>query len=225
VDENGVLNRERGFFMGGTKPFPISYRAVRPKAAECENLLVLSCLSASHAAYGSVRMEPVFMMLGHAAGAAASIAVDQGLTVQNVPYPALRQRLLDENQILERKMSPPNAKVPKEKPADSTPPDAQLAADMKVLVDKKVVDSADYWLAHARKGASCDGDKVAELFVKMAGTFKPVSDLNEAIPLCMEKRLFTSRDYWAPRAVPGGKCSGDLVAGIIKRYVVATAPK
>lgn len=228
VDENGVLNRERGFFMGGTKPFPISYRALRPKAAECENLLVLSCLSASHAAYGSVRMEPVFMMLGHAAGAAAAIAVDQGLTVQNVPYPALRQRLLDEKQILERKTSSPDANAPKEKPADSTPSDVQLAADLKVLVEKRVVDSADYWLAHARKGASCDGDKVADLFMKMSAAFKSagsVGDVNGAIALLTEKRLFNSREYWTPRAVPGGKCSGDLVAGIIRRFVAKLEAK
>jgi hypothetical protein len=62
IDENRVLHRERGFFVG-TKPFPVSYRAIRPKASECTNLLVPGCLSASHAAYGSIRMEPVFMML------------------------------------------------------------------------------------------------------------------------------------------------------------------
>ncbi|HEV7402808.1 MAG TPA: FAD-dependent oxidoreductase [Chthoniobacteraceae bacterium] len=106
VDEQGVLNRERGFFTGGNKPFPISYQALRPRAGECENLLVLSCLSASHAAYGSVRMEPVFMMLGHAAGAAASLAVEHHTTVQSVPYPLLRERLLAEKQILELKRPP-----------------------------------------------------------------------------------------------------------------------
>jgi hypothetical protein len=161
------------------------------------------------------------MMLGHAAGAAASIAVDQKVTVQNVPYPALRQRLLDEKQVLERKPAVAEANAPKEKRADSTPPAVQLAADMKVLVEKKVVDSADYWLAHARKGSSCDGEKVAELFVKMAKAFengRGIDHASEAIPLLMEKRLFSSRDYWIPRAAPGGKCSGDLVAGIIKRF-------
>ncbi len=101
VDEAGVLNRERGFFTG-IKPFPISYRALRPRPGECDNLLVVSCLSASHAAYGSVRMEPVFMMLGHAAGAAASLAIERRVTVQNVPYAPLRERLLADKQILER---------------------------------------------------------------------------------------------------------------------------
>src|SRR5204863_9464570 len=97
VDEKGVLHRERGFFTG-TKPFPISYKALRPRAGECDNLLVLSCLSASHAAYGSVRMEPVFMMLGHAAGAAASLAIDENAHVQDVSYVELRQRLSADGQ-------------------------------------------------------------------------------------------------------------------------------
>ena len=100
VDEKGVLHRERGFFTGGFKPFPISYTALRPRAGECDNLLVVSCLSASHAAYGSVRMETVFMMLGHAAGAAASLAIERRVTVQNVPYAPLRERRLAEKQIL-----------------------------------------------------------------------------------------------------------------------------
>jgi hypothetical protein len=178
-------------------------------------------------------MEPVFMMLGHAAGAAASLAVDKGVTVQQVPYPALKERLLAEKQILDRKTSPPDANASKEKPADSTPPDVQLAADLKVLIEKKVVDTADYWLAHARKGASCDGDKVAELFMKMSAAFKEaglknvgsVSDVNGAIAMLTEKRLFNSREYWTSRAVPGGKCSGDLVAGIIRRFVAKLEAK
>src|SRR5205823_8196612 len=104
VDEAGVLHRERGYFLG-IKPFPISYRALTPRAAECKNLLVPCCLSASHASYGCVRMEPVFMMLGHAAGAAASLAIEKQVAVQDVPYPALRQQSLSDRQILETKAS------------------------------------------------------------------------------------------------------------------------
>src|SRR5438034_2759909 len=94
------------------KPFPISYRALRPRAGECNNLLVPCCLSASHAAYGSVRMEPVFMMLGHAAGAAASLAIDHNVSVQELPYPALRKQLLADRQILDR-TQPRAAEPPK----------------------------------------------------------------------------------------------------------------
>jgi hypothetical protein len=71
-------------------PYEISYRAILPLRDECSNLLVPVCLSASHIAYGSIRMEPVFMMLGHAAGLAASIAIDEGIGVHDVKYEKVR---------------------------------------------------------------------------------------------------------------------------------------
>lgn len=81
-------------------PYPIGYGAVVPKKDECENLIVPVCLSASHIAFGSIRMEPVFFALGHAAGAAASLAVSLDVPVQNVPYDKLRERLLADGQVL-----------------------------------------------------------------------------------------------------------------------------
>lgn len=70
VDENGYVQNE-GHVQGGvTQPYPVSYRAITPKASECENLLAPVCLAASHPAYGSIRMEPVYMILGQSAGAA-----------------------------------------------------------------------------------------------------------------------------------------------------------
>jgi hypothetical protein len=89
----GKLYREPGFYAK-SQVFPISYRAIRPRAAECTNLTVGGCISATHAAYGSVRMEPVFMMLGQAAGAAAAISAESGTSVQEIPYARLRERLL-----------------------------------------------------------------------------------------------------------------------------------
>ncbi len=82
-------------------PFPVSYRSIVPRAGECENLLVPVCLSASHIAYGSIRMEPVFMALGQAAATAASLAIDEGVSVQDVGYPALRRQLLRDRAVLE----------------------------------------------------------------------------------------------------------------------------
>ena len=122
VNEAGLLHRERGFFVG-IKPFPISYRALRPREGECDNLLAVSCLSASHAAYGSVRMEPVFIMLGHAAGAAASLAIERQVGVQEVPYAPLRERLLIDKQILERKDMTATAQV-KAAPETAAPANA-----------------------------------------------------------------------------------------------------
>jgi hypothetical protein len=83
------------------KPYPISYRAIVPKRGECANLIVPVCVSATHVTYGSIRMEPVFMILGQSAGAAAVLAVEQQIAVQDVPYAALEKALVDAGQVLE----------------------------------------------------------------------------------------------------------------------------
>jgi hypothetical protein len=88
--------------VGGFKPYPISYRSIVPKRTEAANLFVPICLGASHIAYGSIRMEPVFMILGQSAATAAAMAIDASSTVQDVPYEKLRTRLLADKQILER---------------------------------------------------------------------------------------------------------------------------
>ena len=82
-------------------PYPIDYGALVPKRGECANLLVPVCLSASHMAFGSIRMEPVFFALGQVAGAAASLAVEGGCAVQDVDYGKLRKRLVKEGMVLE----------------------------------------------------------------------------------------------------------------------------
>ena len=84
----------------GGKPYPISYRAIVPAKGECENLLVPWCLSSSHIAFGSIRMEPVGMVLGQSAATAAVLAIDDAVTVQNVDYGKLRKQLLDDGQKL-----------------------------------------------------------------------------------------------------------------------------
>ena len=81
-------------------PFEISYRSIRPKSEECTNLLVPVCLSSSHIAYGSIRMEPVFMILGQSAGAAAALAIQQNDDLQDLSYPQLKQALLDAGQVI-----------------------------------------------------------------------------------------------------------------------------
>ncbi|WP_274649322.1 FAD-dependent oxidoreductase [Paenibacillus humicola] len=83
-----------------SSPYPISYRAIVPKGEECTNLLVPVCLSASHIAFGSIRMEPVFMILGQSAATVAVLAAESGCAVQDVPYPELRKRLLQDRQVL-----------------------------------------------------------------------------------------------------------------------------
>jgi len=100
VVDGRVLN-EGDVQVGGFSPYPISYRSIVPAKGSCANLLVPVCLSASHIAYGSIRMEPVFMVLGQSAATAAAIAIDDNVTVQEVAYPKLRERLLADQQVLE----------------------------------------------------------------------------------------------------------------------------
>jgi hypothetical protein len=101
VTDDGHVQNEGDVQVGGFKPYPISYRAITPKAEECENLLVPVCLSSSHIAYGSIRMEPVFMILGQSAATAASMAIDENVPVQKLDYGKLRERLLKDKQVLE----------------------------------------------------------------------------------------------------------------------------
>jgi hypothetical protein len=95
---NGMVKNEGDVQIGGFGPYPIAYRSLIPKAAECINLLVPVCLSASHIAYGSIRMEPVFMMLGQSAAVAACLAIDDRSTVQKVNVEKL-QLLLKTNPL------------------------------------------------------------------------------------------------------------------------------
>ena len=106
VNEAGHVHREGVFWIVPRKPYGISWRAIRPKREECTNLLVPVCVSASHAAYGSLRMEPVYMALGQAAGTAAAFAIDAKTDVQDVPYEKLRRRLLADGAVLSRDAAP-----------------------------------------------------------------------------------------------------------------------
>lgn len=100
VDRDGKLKNE-GTIFRPVAPYPVSYRALVPKREECTNLLVPVCLSASHVAYSSIRMEPNYMVLGQSAGTAAAMAADSGCAVQDVNYEELRERLVADGQILE----------------------------------------------------------------------------------------------------------------------------
>jgi hypothetical protein len=113
VDAEGFVRNEGNVEVGGFPPYPISYRAIIPKRAECENLLVPVCLSASHIAYGSIRMEPVFMVLGQSAATAAALAIDDRMPVQDVSYTQLGARLKADQQVLAHVGASPAAKKTK----------------------------------------------------------------------------------------------------------------
>tara|TARA_B100001059_G_scaffold216675_1_gene235265 strand:+ start:35785 stop:37515 length:1731 start_codon:yes stop_codon:yes gene_type:complete len=100
VDLNGYVKNEGNVEAHVVNPFPISYRCIVPKKSEVRNLLVPICLSASHIAFGSIRMEPVFMVLGQSAAIAAAMAIDNDWDLQYIPYDQLKLNLLKHKQIL-----------------------------------------------------------------------------------------------------------------------------
>lgn len=107
VSTDGYTLVEGGIFASMHSPYPISYRSIVPRRAECENLLVPWSLSASHVGFLSIRMEPVFMVLSESAATAASLALQNHCPVQDIVYDELRERLAKQNQVLDFKPDRP----------------------------------------------------------------------------------------------------------------------
>jgi len=106
-DENGqaYARNEGDIQINPGGPYPIDYGAIVPREGECDNLLVTCAVSASHIAYGSIRMEPVFMILGQSAATAAVHAMEDGIPVQQVSYEKLSKRLIEDGQVLTHESS------------------------------------------------------------------------------------------------------------------------
>jgi hypothetical protein len=101
VTPEGFVQNEGDIQVSPGGPYQISYKSIVPKVGECPNLLVPVCVASSHIAYGSIRMEPVFMVLGQSAATAACIAIDEKCDVQKVDYAKLKERLLKDKQVLD----------------------------------------------------------------------------------------------------------------------------
>ena len=101
VNDLGFVENEGNVEAYVEKPFPISFRSIIPKKNESENLVVPVCLSASHIAFGSIRMEPVFMVLGQSSAIIASLAIQNNMAVQDLNYNKLKSVLKARGQILE----------------------------------------------------------------------------------------------------------------------------
>ena len=104
IDEDGraVVRNEGDVQVPTGGAYPIGYRALLPKKEECSNLLVPVCVSCSHIAYGSIRMEPVFMILGQSAATAAVLSIDAGVDPADLSYESLERRLRQDGQVLEK---------------------------------------------------------------------------------------------------------------------------
>jgi hypothetical protein len=101
VTSDGYVQNEGDIGVGLKASYKIAFGALLPKKSDCENLLVPICVSSSHIAFGSIRMEPVFMILGQSAATAASLAIETKQAVQDVPYEDLREKLLQDGQVLD----------------------------------------------------------------------------------------------------------------------------
>src|SRR6187431_2493859 len=100
ITPEGFVQNEGDIGVGTKGPYEIAYESLVPKKGQADNLLVPVCVSSSHIAFGSIRMEPVFMILGQSAATAAVMAMDSGIAVQDVPYEVLKKRLLEDGQVL-----------------------------------------------------------------------------------------------------------------------------
>lgn len=96
----GFVRNEGDIGVAAPKPYQISMGSLLPKENECSNLLVPVCVSCSHIAYGSIRMEPVFMILGQSAGTIAAMALNKNKSIHDLTYPEIREKLLADGQIL-----------------------------------------------------------------------------------------------------------------------------
>jgi len=100
VTSEGTVQNEGDVGVHPDAPYAVSYGSIVPKREECQNLLVPVCVSSSHIVYGSIRMEPVFMILGQSAAIAACKAIDIDHAVQDIPYNVLKEKLLERGQVL-----------------------------------------------------------------------------------------------------------------------------
>ncbi len=120
ITSMGCVQNEGNIEEGTGGPYVIPYGCILPKKNECDNLLVTCAVSSSHIAYGSIRMEPVFMILGQSAATAAGMALETNTDLHELPYPRLRERLMADGQRLDldKEEFPalfPNAEAPTER--------------------------------------------------------------------------------------------------------------
>jgi len=135
VTADGKVENEGDVQVSPGGPYVVPYRSIVPKRGEAENLLVPVCVSSSHIAFGSIRMEPVFMILGQSAATAAVIAMEQGIAVQDLSYAALRKRLVEDGQVLEL-------------PKDASPREPLRAASLPgIVVDDNAARAGGEWVS------------------------------------------------------------------------------
>ena len=215
VDEQGKVQGEGGFLVR-VKPYPISYRAIVPKEKECANLLVPVCLSATHAAYGSIRMEPVFMMLGQATAYAASLAIDGNQSVQSIPAGKIRERVGAADLLAAIKPASEDEAKPGT-PSPTTEKDRFLAA-VASLRKTQAFKGDTQWLETMKTTGNIEGEKVGALLIGFASLTKTVDNVDAALDhLAAEKILPDTKGYWRANARAGKSCAPGQVKQLCLR--------
>jgi hypothetical protein len=217
VDEQGRLRFE-GAFWKTVPPYPVSYRAITPKREQVANLLVPVALSATHAAYGSIRMEPVFMILGQSAATAAHFAIEQGVAVQDIPYDRLRARLLADGQVLEVQARSPSASAPAVVAPAAAPKIDSLEQAVAELGRREQLTDPDYWLAQARGGLIIRGARLREVVIRAAlrqGGAEAAANLDLALGTLRKAGVFENLTYWETRLKDDFDCDGKVTADLL----------
>jgi hypothetical protein len=192
---NGMVKNEGDVQIGGFPPYPIAYRSLVPKASECGNLLVPVCLSASHIAYGSIRMEPVFMVLAQSSAVAAVMAIDKRVPVQLVSVKLLQQ------------------KIKSDPLANGTAPEILVDND-----DKGLVVLTGDWTAFQGQGGYAQGYVADTLFNAKASTAR----FSPAIPKAGDYNIYV---YCPIKAGGTTKLSLTVFDSKTKKTVVISPPQ
>ena len=101
ITEEGYVQNEGDLGVDAEHPYQIHLGTIMPKKEECKNLLVPVAVSSSHIAFGSIRMEPVFMILGQSAGVVAAMAIEKDIDIHDLDYDELKSKLIECRQILD----------------------------------------------------------------------------------------------------------------------------
>ena len=210
VDANGQVRNEGDVQVSPGGPYPIDYGSLVPKKSECENLLVPVSVSCTHIAFGSIRMEPVFMILGQSAATAACFAIDADQAVQDVPFEKLEKRLLADKQVL-RFAGKRNVVIGIGSLKGITRDDAQLAGKNEWIFSNSKSPFVEYGYRHdgnAQKGKlsarfSVKLPKSGPYEVRMYYTFDPNRATN--VPVTIQHAGGAAKAIVNQRKDPAGK--------------------
>lgn len=174
ITPDGYVQNE-GDIGVGISPYSIAYGSLVPQKGQCDNLMVSVCVSSSHIAFGSIRMEPVFMILGQSAATAAVMAIDKDLAVQQVPYADLRGQLLKEGQVLEYSTAAASAGDAKAKVFVDPRKLKGIVVDdddAKLIGDWKTSNASGYFVGNGyrHEGAAQDGQASAVFEARLTST-------------------------------------------------------